>query len=65
MPESTDQQLLDRIENLLYAIQNFYQRFLEMTLPEDVRENFLGWYVEAVDFLLEQRDILSSRLSSF
>ena len=36
-----------------------------MNLPEDARENFITWYGNAVDFLREQRDILSSRISSF
>ena len=65
MPESIHQQLLDKVENLLYAIQNFYEQFLQMNLPEDARENFITWYGNAVDFLREQRNILSSRISSF
>ena len=64
MPESTIQQLLDKIVNLLYAIQNFYEQVLEMNyLPEDVRDNFLKWYGIPVDFLRDQRDMFVSIMS--
>ena len=64
MPESVNQQLFDTIEDLLFSIQCFYEQVIEMSnLPVDVRDNFLEWYGVAVDFLREQRDILSSRIS--
>ena len=64
MPESTIQQLLDKIVNLLHAIQNFYEQVLEMNyLPEDVRDNFLKWYGRPVDFLRDQRDMFVSIMS--
>ena len=64
MPESVNQQLFDTIEDLLLSIQCLYEQVIEMSnLPADVRDNFLEWYGVAVDFLREQRDILSSRIS--
>ena len=64
MPESVNQQLFDTIEDLLFSIQCLYEQVIEMSnLPVDVRDNFLEWYGVAVDFLREQRDILSSRIS--
>ena len=64
MPESVNQQLFDTIEDLLFSIQCLYEQVIEMSnLPVDVRDNFLEWYGVAVDFLREQKDILSSRIS--
>ena len=64
MPESVNQQLFDTIEDLLFSIQCLYEQVIEMSnLHADVRDNFLEWYGVAVDFLREQRDILSSRIS--
>ena len=64
MPESVNQQLFDTIEDLLFSIQCLYEQVIEMSnLPVDVRDNFLEWHGVAVDFLREQRDILSSRIS--
>ena len=64
MSESVNQQLFDTIEDLLFSIQCLYEQVIEMSnLPVDVRDNFLEWYGVAVDFLREQRDILSSRIS--
>ena len=66
MPESVNQQLFDTIEDLLFSIQCLYEQVIEMNnVPADVRDNFLEWYGVAVDFLREQRDILSSRISLF
>ena len=66
MPKSVNQQLFDTIEDLLFSIQRLYEQVIEMNnLPADVRDIFLEWYGVAVDFLREQRDILSSRISLF
>lgn len=64
MPESMNQQLLDRVEDLLFSIQCLYEQVIEMNnLPADVRGNFLEWHGTTVDFLREQKDILLSRIS--
>ena len=66
MPESMNQQLLDRVEDLLFSIQCLYEQVTEMNnLPADVRGNFLEWHRTTVDFLREQKDILLSRISLF
>ena len=55
MPESNNQQLLDKIVELISAIEIFYKQVLEMeNLPEDVRDwSFLEWYGIVADFLRE------------
>ena len=59
-----NQQLLDRIENLLYAIENLYDQVFETNnLPVHVRDSFLEWDGPAVDFLRNQRDIIISRMN--
>ena len=59
-----NQQLLDRVEDLLFSIQCLYEQVTEMNnLPADVRGNFLEWHRTTVDFLREQKDILLSRIS--
>ena len=63
MPESGNQQLFDKVVDLLFYIHSFHEQVFEMyNLPEYVRENCLEWYRIVVDFLREQRDILLSRL---
>ena len=66
MPESMNQQLLDRVEDLLFSIQCLYEQVIEMNnLTADVRDNFLEWHGTTVDFLREQKNILLSRISLF
>ena len=66
MPESMNQQLLDRVEDLLFSIQCLYEQVIEMNnLTADVRDNFLEWHGTTVDFLREQKDILLSMFSLF
>ena len=63
MPENGNQQLFDKVVDLLFCIHSFHEQVFEMdNLPEYVRENCLEWYRIVVDFLREQRDILLSRL---
>ena len=63
MPENVNQQLFDKVVDLLFSIHCFHEQVLEMyNLPEDVRDSFLEWYGIVVDFLRKQRDILLSRL---
>ena len=63
MHESVNQQLFDKVVDLLFSINCLHEQVLEMdNLPEDVRDNFLEWYGIVVGFLREQRDILLSRL---
>ena len=63
MPESGNQQLFDKVVDLLFYIHSFHEQVFEMdNLPEYVRENCLEWYRIVVDFLREQRDILLARL---
>ena len=58
MPESVNQQLFDKIVDLLLAINCLYEEVVEMNfLPENGRDNFLEWHRIAVDFL-KQRDML-------
>ena len=61
-----NQQLLDRVEDLLFSIQCLYEQVIEMNnLTADVRDNFLEWHGTTVDFLREQKDILLSMFSLF
>ena len=59
MPESVNQQLFDKIVDLLLAINCLYEEVVEMNfLPENGRDNFLECRRIAVDFLRKQRDML-------
>ena len=64
MPESVNQQLFNKIVDLLLAINCLYEEVIEINfLPANVRDNFLEWHGIAVDFLREQRDMLRITLN--
>lgn len=58
MSESMDQQLLDKIQNLLFAIQILHDEVITMILPFDVQEHFLERYGIGVGYLRYQRNVL-------
>lgn len=62
MPESNNQQLFDKIINLIIAIEIFYEQVIETENLPNVKDRFLEWYGIVLDFLREQRDFLLSRL---
>lgn len=64
MPESVNQQLFNKIVDLLLAINCLYEEVIEMNfLPANVRDNFLEWHGISVAFLREQRDMLRITLN--
>ena len=55
MPESNNQQLFDKIINLIIAIEIFYEQVIETENLPNVKDRFLEWYGIVLDFMREQR----------